>query len=43
MLKIISWLERRFVNLIFSDDDPRCDVDETRVILDETDANKNEI
>jgi hypothetical protein len=34
-LVLFSWLERRFVNLTFIDDEIDCDVDEIRAMLDE--------
>lgn len=38
-LCIISWLERRYVNITFSDDEIDCDVEEIRALLNETDTN----
>jgi len=38
---MITWLERRFVNLTFSDDEIDCDVEEIRTLLDETEVDKD--
>lgn len=35
MLSQFSWLERGYVNLTLSDDDPDCDVAEIRALLDD--------